>query len=83
MSQICHLVTCHVLSHHHRKTQGAVDWLTTHKLDNTFRYTAVHKRKMEGGCDKLYKSECIKDARCTSKSVDPPTTCSLYHNDTA
>lgn len=33
--------------------------LLAYHLDNTFRYTAVHKRNMEGGCAKLFQSNSV------------------------
>jgi hypothetical protein len=33
--------------------RSASEWIINHHLDGTFRYTSVHKRQLEGGCNKI------------------------------
>jgi len=53
-------------SHH---IMNASSWLIQEKLGNSFNYTSIHKRSLEGGCNKLF-SQVSRPADFPSDQID-------------
>lgn len=56
----------------------ATAWLIDNYLDSNFQYTAVHKRSMEGGCNKIFVENTKPE---DFSSAEIPTNTEHWHQD--